>query len=65
MRMVYCREQMFALLAALQAGERHADLRDSRTFEVLYAVSETPAPECMQFGIPHADLRDSSSVEYL
>jgi hypothetical protein len=55
---------MFALLAALQAGERHADLRDSRTFEVLYAVSETPAPECLQFGIPHADLRDSN-VEYL
>jgi len=59
--------QMFALLAALQTGERHADLRDSRTFETLYAVSDTftgYAENMAMMGIPHADLRDNN-VELL
>ena len=54
---------MFALLAALQSGERHADLSDSRTFETLYAVSETftgYAENMALAGIPHADLRDNN-----
>jgi len=57
---------MFALLAAVGACERHADLRDSRTFETLFAVPEsiTPFVEKMAMCIPHADLRDNS-VEYL
>jgi hypothetical protein len=62
-----CTMQMFALLAALKAGERHADLRDSRTFECLYAVAETASSglaESFAIGIPHADLRDNN-VEYL
>ena len=57
---------MFALLATLRSGE-HADLRDSRTFETLYAVSETftgYAENMALAGIPHADLRDNN-IEYL
>lgn len=59
-------QQMFALLAALQSEKRHADLRDSRTFECLYAVQETNTgfTENMVVGIPHADLRDNT-VELL
>jgi hypothetical protein len=58
--------QMFALLAALKAGERHADLRDSRTFETLYAVTEntTVFSENMVLGFAHADLRDEN-IEFL
>ena len=57
---------MFALLAALKAGERHADLRDSRTFETLYAVTEntTVFSDNMVLGFAHADLRDDN-IEFL
>ena len=65
---------MFALLAALQGGEgHHADLRDSRTFECLYAVGGDTSPRSSglaetfsihAMAIPHADLRDST-VELL
>eukprot|EP00287_Rhodomonas_sp_CCMP768_P013509 CAMPEP_0196724532 /NCGR_PEP_ID=MMETSP1091-20130531/6338_1 /TAXON_ID=302021 /ORGANISM="Rhodomonas sp., Strain CCMP768" /LENGTH=73 /DNA_ID=CAMNT_0042066661 /DNA_START=235 /DNA_END=457 /DNA_ORIENTATION=- len=65
-------QEMFALLRHLQqqGAQPHADLRDSRTFEVLLAMtpdlassslSSSPSP----LPLESADLRDANSVEYL
>lgn len=61
---------MFALLWHLQqqGGQPHADLRDSRTFEVLLAMSPDMASSSLSSSPPQyetADLRDTNSVELL